>query len=131
VVTRVDSGLLKRSCADVCHLLDTCQAEVHTTVVEASKQYMRQHNRFVYTTPLSFLGLIDLFKHQLKEHRQRETRLMTRLANGLDTLKRTTDEVEKLADELQSTMVCVRECRNRRRHHSRSHVSVISRSPAC
>jgi dynein heavy chain len=44
-------------------------AEVHVSIDEANRKYLKLERRFNYTTPKSFLELIDFYKKLLSEKR--------------------------------------------------------------
>ena len=51
-------------------------------VNEASVRYLESERRYNYTTPKSFLGVIDLYKNMLSKRRSGLTRDIDRLQNG-------------------------------------------------
>ena len=59
-------------------------AYVHTSVGDASTAFLEAERRFNYTTPKSFLDLIDLYKTMLAKKRQGVLQLKERLENGLE-----------------------------------------------
>jgi dynein heavy chain, axonemal len=68
-------------------------AYVHGSVNEMSKTYLANDRRHNYTTPKSFLELINLY---IKVLRQKHTELdgkMHRLENGLEKLRHTAVQV--------------------------------------
>lgn len=71
-------------------------AEVHLSVGRASVEYLKQERRFNYTTPKSFLELIDFFKSLLAVRHGEMLANIRRLDTGLDTLQRTNKDVEHL-----------------------------------
>jgi dynein heavy chain, axonemal len=71
-------------------------AEVHTSVGVVSKEYLKQERRHNYTTPKSFLELIDFYKTLLKSRRSELFSNVKRLDTGLTTLQRTNKDVELL-----------------------------------
>ncbi|RVE68725.1 hypothetical protein OJAV_G00094270 [Oryzias javanicus] len=78
-------------------------AYVHTSVNQASKEYLAKERRFNYATPKSFLEQITLFR-SLLGHRSKElTGKINRLENGLQKFESATSQVDdlkvKLADQ--------------------------------
>jgi dynein heavy chain len=63
--------------------------------------------RYNYTTPTSFLELINFYKILLDKKRDKITDQINRLEIGLQTMKSTTEEVEKLQKKLEEKMVDV------------------------
>lgn len=45
-------------------------AEVHTSIDEANSKFLKLERRYNYTTPKSFLELIDFYKKLLEDKRQ-------------------------------------------------------------
>ncbi|XP_024130607.1 dynein heavy chain 9, axonemal [Oryzias melastigma] len=78
-------------------------AYVHTSVNQASKEYLTKERRFNYATPKSFLEQITLFR-SLLGHRSKElTGKINRLENGLQKFESAASQVDnlkvKLADQ--------------------------------
>ena len=71
-------------------------AEVHTSVGLASKEYLKAEKRYNYTTPKSFLELVDFYKSLLSKRQQEQLAAINRLDTGLNTLMRTNKDVEEL-----------------------------------
>ena len=84
-------------------------AEVHLTVTEKSKSFLRAERRYNYVTPKSFLELIAFYKHLLKDKRVIVGGLIERLATGLATLRKTEADVTELKQDLLLTMERVEE----------------------
>ena len=76
-------------------------AEVHTSVGVASLEYLKKERRYNYTTPKSFLELIEFYKSLLKSRRNEMYESIQRLDTGLQTLMRTNQDVEKLQEFLK------------------------------
>mmetsp|Transcript_24997 Transcript_24997/g.74250 ORF Transcript_24997/g.74250 Transcript_24997/m.74250 type:complete len:4444 (+) Transcript_24997:3-13334(+) len=70
-------------------------AFVHESVGHSAELYKAQERRNVYTTPKSFLELIDLYKLQLSKERDANEVLKLRLQDGLVKLR---DAQEQVAD---------------------------------
>jgi len=70
-------------------------------VNEASKQFLAEQKRYNYTTPKSFLELIDLYKKMLQTKRDSLTLMSDRLQGGLDKLQGTAKAVGELEEFLK------------------------------
>ncbi|CAM9543680.1 unnamed protein product, partial [Sphacelaria rigidula] len=79
-------------------------AEVHGSVNEVSHKYLVEEGRHNYTTPKSFLELIDFYKELLRAKRGELGSNISRLANGLKTLRKTNDDVQTLRGDLKLKM---------------------------
>lgn len=75
-------------------------AEVHSSVASSSEEYFKEEKRYNYTTPKSFLELINFYKYLLKIRRNEMFASIKRLDTGLDTLARTNKDVESLQEFL-------------------------------
>jgi dynein heavy chain len=76
-------------------------AEVHSSVASSSEEYFKEEKRYNYTTPKSFLELINFYKYLLKIRRNEMFASIKRLDTGLDTLARTNKDVESLQEFLK------------------------------
>ncbi|CAM9099296.1 unnamed protein product [Ectocarpus fasciculatus] len=79
-------------------------AEVHNSVGEVSQRFLQDEGRYNYTTPKSFLELIDFYKELLRKKQGELDGNINRLANGLQTLRKTNDDVQTLRDDLKLKM---------------------------
>lgn len=59
-----------------------------------SQRFLEAEGRYNYTTPKSFLELIEFYKDLLRKHQGELGRNIGRLANGLKTLRKTNDDVQ-------------------------------------
>jgi dynein heavy chain len=66
-------------------------AEVHLSIGEANKLFLAQERRYNYTTPTSFLELINFYKQLLGRKRGKITDQIDRLEIGLQTMLSTTE----------------------------------------
>lgn len=82
-------------------------SEVHLSIAEANKEFLRMERRNNYTTPTSFLELINFYKLLLDKKRDKISDQIHRLEIGLDTMKSTTEQVEGLQKLLEIKMVDV------------------------
>ena len=86
-------------------------AEVHTSINEANARYLQLERRHNYTTPKSFLELIDFYKTLLTKKRNYVEDQIRRLEQGLMTLDSTKKQVEGLQELLKIKMVDVEKAR--------------------
>ena len=84
-------------------------AEVHGSIDEANKKFLILERRYNYTTPKSFLELIDFYKKLLTKKREYIVDQIQRLENGLLTLAQTQTQVKGLQENLKEKMKQVEE----------------------
>ncbi|KAL7754360.1 hypothetical protein RI367_000341 [Sorochytrium milnesiophthora] len=77
----------------------------HLIVNEVSKKYLLNEKRYNYTTPKSFLELINLYKQMLERKAGELMRSMERLENGLTKLESTAAQVDDLKAKLATQEV--------------------------
>ena len=75
-------------------------AYVHRSSTDISTTYLANDKRYNYTTPKSFLELINLYMKLLSEKHTEYQGKIARLTSGLDKLKATGVMVDKLKDQL-------------------------------
>ncbi|KAL6263152.1 hypothetical protein P5V15_005953 [Pogonomyrmex californicus] len=75
-------------------------AHAHTSVNIASRHYLNSERRYNYTTPKSFLEQISLYTRLLKTKTSELRARVARLENGLDKLRSTAVQVDKLKKKL-------------------------------
>lgn len=75
-------------------------AHAHTSVNVASRHYLASERRYNYTTPKSFLEQISLYTGLLKTKSKELRGRVARLENGLEKLRSTAVQVDKLKEEL-------------------------------
>jgi len=75
-------------------------AHAHTSVNIASRHYLSSERRYNYTTPKSFLEQISLYTRLLKTKASELRARVARLENGLDKLRSTAVQVDKLKKKL-------------------------------
>jgi dynein heavy chain len=75
-------------------------AYVHQSVSDMSKLYQMNDKRYNYTTPKSFLELINLYVKILSSKNYELNAKISRLENGLEKLRVTGAEVDKLKSQL-------------------------------
>ena len=71
-------------------------AYVHGSVNEMSKQYLANERRHNYTTPKSFLELINLYVKILKQKHEELDGKSKRLENGLEKLRVTATQASRI-----------------------------------
>ncbi|KAI9189963.1 hypothetical protein H9P43_001396 [Blastocladiella emersonii ATCC 22665] len=80
-------------------------AFAHQIVNDVSKKYLINEKRYNYTTPKSFLELINLYKAMLEKKSNELMRSMERLENGLTKLESTAAQVDDLKAKLATQEV--------------------------
>ncbi|KAK9840800.1 hypothetical protein WJX81_005500 [Elliptochloris bilobata] len=76
--------------------------DIHISVNEASERFFTELCRRHYTTPQSYLDLIELYKSLLKGQRSATGEARERLLNGLAKLSDTNEQVEQMRGELSA-----------------------------
>ena len=75
-------------------------AFIHQSTSEMSKAYMLTDKRYNYTTPKSFLELINLYTKLLDAKSEEMKNKISRLGSGLEKLRTTSEVVDKLKSQL-------------------------------
>ncbi|XP_019625905.1 PREDICTED: LOW QUALITY PROTEIN: dynein heavy chain 6, axonemal-like [Branchiostoma belcheri] len=88
-----DTKDLRESVAGVC-------VDIHSSVTTAAKQYYQELRRFYYTTPTSYLELIQLYSRMLESSRQLYMNSRDRLLVGLSKLSEANSLVGTMQEEL-------------------------------
>jgi dynein heavy chain len=84
-------------------------AEVHLSIDSANKRFLLEERRFNYTTPKSFLELINFYTEQLKTQQEEVLQKSERLDKGLMIMEQVQSKVEGLKEDLKIKMVQVKE----------------------
>jgi len=84
-------------------------AEVHLSIDEANRLFLVQERRYNYTTPKSFLELINFYVKMLGERQSFVSSNCERLERGLAIMEQVQSKVEGLKEDLKITMVQVEE----------------------
>lgn len=84
-------------------------AETHVGIDETNKRFLMIERRYNYTTPTSFLELIEFYKQKLKSGRENIDTQIDNLTKGLRTLSETQSKVKEIELELKDVMVKVEE----------------------
>ena len=79
-------------------------ANVHLSIDDANKEFRERERRINYTTPTSFLELINFYKGLLDKKRSIIEDQIMRLETGLNIMQRTNDRVDLLKKELDIKM---------------------------
>jgi len=79
-------------------------ANVHLSIDEANQEFKARERRFNYTTPTSFLELINFYQKLLGEKQGSIIDDIARLDRGLSTMEATTKQVDILKEKLVLTM---------------------------
>lgn len=80
-------------------------AKVHSSIDVANEKFLKLERRYNYTTPKSFLELIDFYKKLLNEKRENISKQIQRYEMGLNILAETQNKVQGLQVELKSKMI--------------------------
>jgi dynein heavy chain len=83
-------------------------SETHNGIEEMNRKFLQQESRYNYTTPKSYLELIEFYKQKLSSKRKDVDSQIYSLQNGLRTLEETQNKVKGLEEELRVIMVDVR-----------------------
>jgi dynein heavy chain, axonemal len=75
--------------------------EIHSSVSLMAKRFFAELRRRYYTTPTSYLELINLYVSMLQEKRKELGASRDRLRNGLEKLAETNDVVSNMQKELE------------------------------
>jgi len=84
-------------------------AEVHLSIDAANVRYLQQERRYNYTTPKSFLELIDFYTKMLQSRQKAVVVQFERLEKGLTIMEQVQSKVEGLKEDLKITMIQVEE----------------------
>ncbi len=84
---------IKENIADMC-------VEIHTSVTSMADRYYNELKRRYYTTPTSYLELINLYLTMLDEKRRQLVNAKDRVKNGLKKLLETNELVDTMQVEL-------------------------------
>ncbi|KAG7458844.1 hypothetical protein MATL_G00224900 [Megalops atlanticus] len=76
--------------------------EIHVSVTELAERFYSELRRRYYTTPTSYLELINLYLGMLEEKRQQLVAARDRVKNGLMKLLETNELVDKMKVELSA-----------------------------
>lgn len=84
-------------------------AFVHESVSVACKTYQQVDRRYNYTTPKSFLELIEVYKKLLAKKREELNSTIDRLSNGLTKINESEEKVKELSTVLAQEAIVVEE----------------------
>ena len=84
-------------------------ANVHLSIEAANIEFRERERRYNYTTPTSFLELINFYELLLGKKQGAIVDQIERLEKGLTTMDMTTQQVDLLKEKLVLTMVEVEE----------------------
>lgn len=84
----------RRGLAEMCML-------IHTTVEDMSEEFFKTLRRRVYTTPKSYLDLINLYLTSLEQKRTEFNINRTRLATGIKKLTDTNENIAELREKIK------------------------------
>lgn len=81
------------------HLSEMC-VEIHTSVAQSAERFYQELRRRYYTTPTSYLELINLFTSMLEKKRLEFEAQREKLSKGLEQLKKTSEVVTEMQKQL-------------------------------
>nr|XP_055061459.1 dynein axonemal heavy chain 6 isoform X1 [Misgurnus anguillicaudatus] len=76
--------------------------EIHVSVTDMAERFYSELRRYYYTTPTSYLELINLYLSMLGEKRQQLQAARDRVKNGLTKLLETNELVDKMKQDLSA-----------------------------
>lgn len=79
-------------------------AQLHVNIDQVNKQFLLQERRYNYTTPKSFLELIDFYTKKLSQGREDIDHQIDNLNRGLSTLSETQNKVKDIEAQLKVIM---------------------------
>merc|ERR1711879_458348 len=83
--------------------------EIHLSIDTANKSFLDVDRRYNYTTPKSFLELVQFYIRMLTEKQSKVLGNSERLERGLDIMSQVQEKVAGLKEDLKITMVQVEE----------------------
>ena len=83
-------------------------ANVHLSIDKANNDFKERERRYNYTTPTSFLELINFYQQLLDKKQGAIVEDIARLERGLGTMSETTNKVDTLKEKLVLTMESVK-----------------------
>ncbi|MCQ2815733.1 MAG: AAA family ATPase, partial [archaeon] len=84
-------------------IVEIC-VDMQNTVITASEKYYQELRRRNYVTPMSFIELLNLFKHLLQKRKEEIKKEIERYGNGVDVIilaDKTAADVEEMIKQLQ------------------------------
>ncbi|KAM9363597.1 dynein axonemal heavy chain 6 [Symphorus nematophorus] len=84
------------------HSFSAMCVEIHVSVTDMAERFYSELRRRYYTTPTSYLELINLYLSMLEEKRQQLVLARDRVKNGLTKLLETNDLVDKMKVDLSA-----------------------------
>jgi len=82
-------------------------AHVHLSINDANREFLIAERRHNYTTPTSYLELINFYKSLLDQKRGGITEQITKLETGLQIMNSTTEKVDGIKKLMEVKMVDV------------------------
>ncbi|XP_051777061.1 dynein axonemal heavy chain 1 [Erpetoichthys calabaricus] len=76
--------------------------DIHQTVAVKSIQYLSELSRYNYITPKSYLELLSIFSRLIGMKKQELNVAKNRMKTGLDKLLRTSEDVAKMQEDLET-----------------------------
>lgn len=82
-------------------------SEAHQQIDQINQEFLQQERRYNYTTPKSYLELIEFYKSQLTKGRNEIETSIDNLIKGLTTLSETQSKVKEIEENLKEVMIDV------------------------
>jgi len=82
-------------------------AHVHLSIADANQEFLLAERRHNYTTPTSYLELINFYKSLLDQKRGGITEQITKLETGLQIMNSTTEKVDGIKKLMEVKMIDV------------------------
>lgn len=89
---------------EICQSIAEHMAFVHLSIDDANQEFKAKERRYNYTTPTSFLELINFYEKLLNQKQGAIVESIARLERGLTTMSETTNKVDILKEKLVLTM---------------------------
>jgi dynein heavy chain len=95
---KVDLGTaeMKQGVSEVC-------VTIHSSVEDAAVKFLAELRRNTYTTPTSYLSLLDMYKDMLGVQRDKITESIRRYQGGIDKI----EETSKMVDEMKESLAAL------------------------
>ena len=90
---------------DMIDKLSSTTSEIHTSLKVFNESFYKQERRYNYTTPKSYLELINFFKMIVSSKDEEIEKQINRLSKGVEIVKDTSIVIEKLKDFIKDKTV--------------------------
>ena len=90
---------------EILQAIESFMPNAFVAVNQACKKFLQTDNKYVYTTPKSYLEMVKLYQVFLKKKWQETDAKIYRLANGVEKLTKAAEDVVVLEAKLQTMLV--------------------------